>query len=146
MRCLVFLLVFVAAVEAQEFEAVSVRQLSTVEATDAHRAMGYSQWGPGTTDPTRITYIGNTFLQLLMSAYSVPSDQVRGPSWISDGSYRYHINARVPPETTKEGAALMLRKVLSERFALLVHKESKQVDGWDLAVGPKGSKLKPSAN
>jgi uncharacterized protein (TIGR03435 family) len=128
-----------------DFEAVSVKPVPEDQALDQRRAQGFSQWGPGTADPGQIRFIGNTLLQLLMAAYTVPADQVIGPAWISSPQYRYDIDARLPIGTKKESLSLMLRKVITERFQISFHKERRDFVAYELSVGPKSAKLRPTA-
>lgn len=76
-----------------------------------------------------------------MTAYTMPLNQVTGPSWIE--ADHYDVEAKVPPGTTKEQVNVMLQNLLAERFNLIVHRETRELSVYELVVGKGGSKLKP---
>ena len=85
-----------------------------------------------------------TMLDLIKDAYGVSDDDVAGgPGWISYDVF--DIVAKVPAGTTAATANLMLQSLLSDRFGLVVRRETRPVPRYFLTVGAKGSKLK-SAN
>jgi uncharacterized protein (TIGR03435 family) len=99
--------------------------------------------GPGTDDPGRIDYPQVFLVQLLTMAYGVGQDQISGPDWLTQGQ-RYNVTATMRPDTTKAQFALMLQRLLVERFHLALHHEGKQISGYDLVVAQGGPKMKPS--
>jgi uncharacterized protein (TIGR03435 family) len=102
---------------------------------------GQQGGGPGTAEPERVRYRAMTVQSLLMIAYSMPVNQVMGPSWIE--SDRYDIVAKVAPGTTKGQVSVMLQNLLADRFMLVVHRETSEFPVYELVVGKGGSKLKP---
>ena len=83
-----------------------------------------------------------TMLDLIKDAYGVSDDDVAGgPGWISYDVF--DIVAKVPAGTTGATANLMLQSLLSDRFGLVVRRETRPVPRYFLTVGTKGSKLKP---
>ena len=98
--------------------------------------------GPGTADEGRIAYANVTLADALVRAYDVRAYQVSGPGWLS--SERYQIDARIPPGTTKKQFQRMLQNLLTDRFHLALHRETREFEGYELVVGKSGSKLKPS--
>jgi uncharacterized protein (TIGR03435 family) len=83
-----------------------------------------------------------TMLDLIKDAYGVSDDDVAGgPGWISYDVF--DIVAKVPADTTPANANLMLQSLLSDRFGLVVRRETRPVPRYFLTVGTKGSKLKP---
>ena len=101
--------------------------------------------GPGTSDPGRITYTRVSFLQILMKAYGLPWDHIAGPKWIDDNSMLFELIATMPPDTSQEQFRLMLRSLLSERFHLKQHGDTKLFPTYDLFIAKAGTKLKESA-
>jgi uncharacterized protein (TIGR03435 family) len=95
--------------------------------------------GPGSADPDRVAYTNISLRSMLFYAYGFAGREIVGPSWL--GSGRFDIVAAAPPGTTKEQFTLMLRNLLAERFHLVVHRESKEEQGFDLVVGKNGLKL-----
>lgn len=96
--------------------------------------------GPGTNSPGRIRYPIINLKMLLASAYDVKGSQIVGPQWL-DTEY-FQIEATMPTGTTKEQLRAMLQDLLSDRFKLTIHGESKEVRGYALVVGKNGPKLK----
>jgi uncharacterized protein (TIGR03435 family) len=99
--------------------------------------------GPGTSDPTRITYRNVTMLILLARAYRVDFDQISGPAWLD--SIQYTVIANVPASTAKGELPSMWQQLLKERFHLAVHHEVKDLPRYQLVVAKGGPKLHPSA-
>jgi uncharacterized protein (TIGR03435 family) len=89
------------------------------------------------------------FRQLLMDAYGVQLDQIKGPDRVTanvlDGGALFDISAKVPPGATKQQVAIMLQNLLKDRFQLKLHHEAFQSSGYALIVAKGGSKLKESA-
>jgi uncharacterized protein (TIGR03435 family) len=108
----------------------------------AGRVRAGMRGGPGTSDPEQITFTNVTLLSVLLRAYNVKTYQLTGPDWLS--SERYEIVAKIPPDTTKEECNLMLQNLLSERFHLAVHHETKELQGYELIRVKTGPKLKSS--
>jgi uncharacterized protein (TIGR03435 family) len=105
--------------------------------------------GPPTVNPGRITYQRTLFRQLLMDAYGVQRDQIKGPDWATadavSGGALFDISANIPPGATKEQVAMMLQNLLKERFKLSLHHETVQSSGFALVVAGSGPKLTTSA-
>ncbi len=101
--------------------------------------------GPGTNDPTRFTYPRANLQNLLMRAYGVRTDQISGPDWIkdySDDRTQYEVTAVVPAGASKEQFNVMLQNLLTERFHLALHHDSKEFPGYELVVAEGGPKIK----
>jgi uncharacterized protein (TIGR03435 family) len=75
-----------------------------------------------------------------MKAYDVKTYQIYGPAWLN--TERYDIVARVPAGATKEQVNLMWRKLLGERFGVVLHHESREFQVEELTFDKGGSKLK----
>ena len=99
--------------------------------------------GPGTADPGRIHYPSMSLKTLMMNAYDVKALQIVGPAWLD--TERFEINAKLPPNTTREQFRVMLQNLLAERFKLAIHRESKELPMYALEVAKGGPKLKESA-
>jgi uncharacterized protein (TIGR03435 family) len=123
------------------FEVASVHPLDPNSGAPGSNVM---RGGPGTTDPTQITFISVTLQRLLMTAYQVGAERISGPGWLD--SERYAIVAKVPMGTTKEQLPLMLQNLLAERFHLTLHRVPKDFPAYELVIAKGGSKLKPSAD
>src|SRR5277367_3227851 len=76
-----------------EFEVASVKP-SVIPPGGRGMTVG-SRGGPGTADPTQITYWNMILKLLIMTAYDVKSYQVTAPDWTD--AQRFTIAATVPP-------------------------------------------------
>ncbi len=127
-----------------EFEVASVR----LSPSSAGRG-GPARGGPGTSDPERLIYEHVLFRRLLMDAYGVQVDQIKGPDWTTaqgdGGGALFDISAKIPAGATKEQVAIMLQNLLKDRFQLALHRETTQSSGYALVVAKSGSKLRESA-
>jgi len=106
------------------------------------RIMMGTRGGPGTPDPSHVTFSNMPLSRLIMTAWGVKSFQVSGPSWMD--SQRFDISAKIPDGATRQQFQIMLQNLLAERFKLVVHKERKEVPIYALAVAKGGPKLKES--
>jgi uncharacterized protein (TIGR03435 family) len=94
------------------------------------------------TGPGRIRLENWVLLDLIAAAYSVRATQVSGPAWLSDQGF--DIEAKVPDGAPKEELNAMLQSLLEERFGLKGHRDTQTKQGFALAVGKNGPKLKPA--
>jgi uncharacterized protein (TIGR03435 family) len=114
------------------FEAASLKpSTSTVR--------GSMRGGPGTSDPIQLTMTNVTLLAMIVRAYDLKAFQVVAPDWTS--SRKYDVAAKVPLGSTKEQCNAMLQSLLAERFHLTLHRETKDLQGYELVVGKNGAKL-----
>ena len=79
---------------------------------------------------------------LLMMAYDVKMFQIAGPAVLD--SERFDISATMPPKTTKEQFRTMLQNLLTERFKITLHRETRELPMYALTVAKNGPKLKES--
>jgi uncharacterized protein (TIGR03435 family) len=93
-------------------------------------------------DPGRVRLENWALLDLIAAAYRVRATQVSGPAWLS--GQRFDIEAKVPDGAPKEELNAMLQSLLEERFGLKVHRDTQTAQGFALAVGKNGPKLKPA--
>ncbi len=121
------------ACAAQSFEVASVK----IAAPSSRFSL---RGGPGTSDPGQITYSSVSLQMLLAKAFDVEKYQVSGPPWLADR--KYDIAAKVPPGTSREQFRQMLKNLLSERFALAAHEETKEHPVYAMVIGKDGPKLK----
>lgn len=103
----------------------------------------------------RFTATGMPLTGLITMAYGIQRFQlIGGPAWIN--SDRFDINAvaeDVPvgpaPSGTPNRMQLLLRSLLEDRFALVVHVETRELPVWHLVLarsdGRLGERLHPSA-
>ena len=93
--------------------------------------------------PDVLTATNETLQVLIEQAYEVHDDQIAGvPIW--QNSQRYDIEAKADNPAAGEGGERMLQGLLSDYFKLAVHRETRLIQVYELAVGD-GSKLRESA-
>jgi uncharacterized protein (TIGR03435 family) len=97
--------------------------------------------GPGTDDPGRIHYPAISLRSLLGKAYDSYFDVV-GPDWL--GTQFVQVDATMPVDTTKEQFRGMLRNLITDRFKLKYHIDTKELNGYCLVVAKSGLKMKES--
>jgi uncharacterized protein (TIGR03435 family) len=122
------------------FEVASVKPAA---APSGGRAGSSMRGGPGTSDADRIIFTNVTVTSVLLRAYEVKSYQVSGPDWLA--SERYDITAKIPSGATDQQFHLMLQRLLGDRFHLALHRETKQLQGYELVRGRTEPKLRPSS-
>jgi len=90
--------------------------------------------------------MGNVSLSdCLRFAYGLSSDQqLSGPDWITSKAIRFDIDAKAPPETPLEQIESMLQTLLTERFHLVTHRDSKVLAHFALVPARNGPKLQPA--
>jgi uncharacterized protein (TIGR03435 family) len=89
---------------------------------------------------------GFTLQALVAAAYSLTPRAISGGAAWTD-SDRYDILASTPGniQPNQDEQMTMLRKLLTDRFQLAFHRESKELPVFTITVAKGGSKLKPSA-
>ena len=86
-----------------------------------------------------------TLSDLVIAAYDVDDYQISGlPNWALPNQDLYDLDARSEGEAapTSDQLRLMLRTMLADRFQLKVHRETRDLPVYYLAVGKNGLKMK----
>lgn len=78
--------------------------------------------------------------ELIVNAFKVRPYQVNGPDWMK--TERFDILAKMPDGTTKDDVPQMLQTLLTERFGLKLHRDSREDSIYALVVAKGGPKLK----
>jgi uncharacterized protein (TIGR03435 family) len=98
------------------------------------------------TSGARVTVNASTVSDLIVLAYNVKDYQLAGVAdWMR--SDRYDVIATSPGESTPKIDQIrqMLQTLLSDRFRLSVHRETKEMAVYALVVGKNGPRLKEDA-
>jgi uncharacterized protein (TIGR03435 family) len=135
-----FLLSAVSPSEAQTptFDVASVKPRTSCQS--GSRGAGPNR---GAVSPDRLDLQCRTVIDLVQTAYGRDISISGGPAWI--GSEHYDIDAKAETLQSQETMrGPMLQVLLAERFQLKVHRESKEVPVYALAVGRGGPKLQPA--
>jgi uncharacterized protein (TIGR03435 family) len=87
-----------------------------------------------------------TMVDLISMAYRMESDKVLGgPNWLDWD--RFDVAAKAPLSTKQDELNQMLQNLLADRFKLVIHKDSKQMPAYALAVGKDNKpKMKQAAS
>jgi uncharacterized protein (TIGR03435 family) len=91
---------------------------------------------------SRITVRNESLRGIIFFAYGIPWGRdyaFAGPDWLD--SEKFDIVATFPAETSREVVRDMLQTLLSERFGLRTHPESRKLESYVLLVGKRGPKL-----
>jgi uncharacterized protein (TIGR03435 family) len=121
-----------ASAQQPQFEIADVH-LSTT-------AHGFAQNFGGVLRNGRYVNRDATMLNLIEAAYDASEDTIAGgPGWLD--SDLFDIIARVPDGTTPAAANVMLKSLLADRFALVIHNGTRPVPRYVLSIGKNGSKL-----
>jgi uncharacterized protein (TIGR03435 family) len=91
---------------------------------------------------TRVAIRNSSLLNLIAAAYRVRRTQITGPAWMSE--QRFDVDAKIPDGAPLKQVNEMLQSLLEERFALRLHRETRNQSGFALIVGTNGPKIKVS--
>ena len=117
-----------------EFEVASVK--SAVPMADGQLTIGIHIDGA----MVRCNYV--TLRNLLTMAYDLKDYQITGPEWI--GTEHYDIVAKIPAGASGAQLRPMIASLLTDRFKLVSHRETKDLPAYALIVGKGGMKAKES--
>jgi uncharacterized protein (TIGR03435 family) len=131
---MVLLAVISPAQPTAAFEVASVKVAPPRTGRDRLTAMD--------TDQAMVRYSNISLSNLIAIAYRFDERLIVMPEGLD--SERYDVAARVPEGAPKERVPEMMQTLLSERFKLAVHRESKEERVFFLVIGKGGSKLKPA--
>jgi uncharacterized protein (TIGR03435 family) len=94
-----------------------------------------------TVSPSGITARNATLRHLVSEAYRLQVRQVLGPGWLDQNEY--DIEARTGDPADREKLNLMLRTLLTERFKLRQHAETREMRAYELVTDVAGPKMHP---
>ena len=118
------------------FEVASIR----VSGPQSQRG---SEGGPGSKSPTLYRYNAATLQDLIAKAWNVEFFQIS--SAVPVDRDKFDLSVRVPEGATKEQFRVMLQNLLTERFGLKVHIESREFLAYAMVIAKSGLKLKQDA-
>lgn len=78
-------------------------------------------------------------MSYLTVAYQVRPDQITGPAWLV--TENFDMEGKADRTCTADELHLMLQHLLEERFHIKLHRETKQVTGYNMVVDAGGAKL-----
>jgi uncharacterized protein (TIGR03435 family) len=84
-------------------------------------------------------------LMVIFYAYHLAANyETEGYVSLPDGWNWYDIDARAPAAATEDEVRLMFQSLLADRFKLKVHRETKQIAGYELVSDKGKAKIQPS--
>jgi uncharacterized protein (TIGR03435 family) len=116
---------------AVAFEVASVR-LSEPSAPLTPRSMSVTD--------ARVDIVNMSLQPVVRMAFRVKENQLIAPGWLSQ--VRVHIHATLLRGTTRQQVPESLQRLLSERFGLVTHRESRIMDAYALVVDRSGIKMR----
>jgi uncharacterized protein (TIGR03435 family) len=119
-------------------EVASLKSSGPISGYPARRISG----GPGTASPGQISYFQQSLKDLVFMAYRVQFFRLDTPDWM-EHTY-FDIAAKLPAGATKDDLPMMLQDLLAERLKVRIRRDTKDMPGYLLTIGPNGPKLKPS--
>lgn len=118
-----------------EFEVASVRPAPSVDTT---HGVSFGR----RIDGALLRFTQASLRDFLRIAFRVRDYQIEAPAWIA--SLRYDVGAKLPAGSMQEQVPEMLQALLSDRFALKVHRASRDLAVYALVVRGGGLKMKES--
>lgn len=116
------------------FEVASVKQCE-----EGHGYFSQSSF------PSDRFSLHNTTLQIAIAvAFGHDSSRVSGPDWIANDCFTIDAKIDGDKQLSRDEMEPLLQNLLTERFHLAVHHETKTLSGYALIVGKDGPKLRPS--
>jgi uncharacterized protein (TIGR03435 family) len=95
-----------------------------------------------TPTPGGVTMLNISLKAMVQWAYHVQAIQVVGPGWLD--SDRYDIVARTSGPASPEQLRRMMQTLLTERFKLVFHRETKEMQAYVVTIAKGGHKMKQS--
>jgi uncharacterized protein (TIGR03435 family) len=126
---------FLCGQTTAEFEVATVKQAPA-------QPMGTTSVSMSSDTKTgRLTYSNVTLKEIISKAYKVQKYGISGPGWMD--SERFDIVAKFSPGMADDELPPMLQTLLTERFGLTLHRETKEMPVYALTVAKTGLKIKP---
>jgi uncharacterized protein (TIGR03435 family) len=96
----------------------------------------------GNSSHGRLTLTNVTLSECLRFAFKIHTDdQIVGPEWIKDHHVLFNIVAQAPPDTSRDRLREMALTLLTERFQLKLHHETRELRHLALVVDKGGLKM-----
>ena len=87
----------------------------------------------------RISYF--SLKDYIAMAYAVKPHQISGPEWLAQ--MRFDIAGKIPDGSSAEQIPQMLQKLLTDRFQLKTHRETREAPVYAMGVAKDGLKIEP---
>ncbi len=117
------------------FEAVSIHPSAPADGTPATRIS--KKGGPGTPDPGTFVCQNFPLSALILDAFGLSYVELSAPAWVN--TTRFNIVAKVPAGASGLQFKEMIQDLLTERFGLSAHFDTREMQTYDLVVSKGGS-------
>ena len=118
-----------------EFEVASVKPAPPL---DTSRPVAFGRQ----IDGAQVHFTQTSLRDLIRIAWAVRDYQIEAPSWLA--SARFNVSAKLPEACTQKQVPAMLQALLADRFALKVHRASKDLPVYALVVRGGTMRIKES--
>jgi uncharacterized protein (TIGR03435 family) len=118
-----------------EFEVASVKVSPPL---DTSKTVAFGRQ----IDGAQVHFTQTSLRDFIRVAWRVRDYQIEAPSWLA--SARFNVSAKLPEGCTQKQVPEMLQALLADRFALKIHRSSKDLPVYNLAVRGDGLKIKES--
>ena len=123
------------------FEVASIRQIEYTEQVRDEVLAGTRRPRTTVTD-SRVSITYTSLAEIVRRAFRLLEQPWRlaAPEWLNDS--RFDLQATIPAGAKTDQVPEMLQALLAQRFALVAHRESREVSGHALVVRGDGAKLR----
>jgi uncharacterized protein (TIGR03435 family) len=128
--CLMAGLVMAAAGQKLQFEVASIKPNNSGDSGSST-----------TTNDGEVIMRNNSLRQLIQNAFDVRSFSLFAPDWLT--TVHFDVTAKLPRKATFAEQRVMMQALLIERFGLVMHHETKMMQGYGLVVAKNGPKIQP---
>ena len=104
------------------------------------------QQGSGITlQGVRLKTVNTSLAELIKFAYNVQDKQIIGaPAWVDTDKFDIDAQPDTPGTPDKDQVAKMIQKMLTDRYQLKFHRDSKELSAYVLSVAKNGPKMRKS--
>jgi len=99
-------------------------------------------------DAARVILQKASIKHLVRRAFPLPDYQVVWPDWVAAdrGALGYDVSVTFPPNTSAERLQLMFQDLLTARFGLTTHWETRDVKAFEVRASERGTRLHEAVN
>ena len=117
-------------------------QFAVASVRPSRRVAGRDSRGQIVTGVDKVSARNVSLMDLMVEAYRLERYRVSGgPGWLD--SDEFDVEAKADGPAGKDRLRLMLQTLLSDRFQLAVHRETKEIRAYALVVDKNGPKIHP---
>jgi uncharacterized protein (TIGR03435 family) len=118
-----------------DFEVVSIRPAPPL---DPSKTVAFGRQ----IDGAQIHFTQTSLRDMIRIAWAVKDYQIEAPAWLA--LTRFDVRAKLPGMCAQKQVPVMLQSLLTNRFALKLHRASKEFQVYDLVVRKDGLKIRKS--